>query len=129
MATNFRVYWKNAQVFQDLPTTGAGSAAGDPVVTNGDLVGINLWGTGAGQGIPAGSDYGMVALDGTAVVDVTLTGDVTEGSPLYITGTNEITDAADDGAGVNYILFGYADEPGGTATERIGVRIKAQVNA
>lgn len=124
MATNFRVYWKNAQVFQDLPAQGAaGGDAGDPVITNGDLVGINLWGTGAGQGIPAGSDYGMVALDGTPVVDVTLAADVTEGSPIYISATHTLSDTNTD------TLFGYADEPAAAGAVRIGVRIKAQVNA
>jgi hypothetical protein len=127
MANNFRVYWKNAQLFQDLPTTGAGSAAGDPVLANGDNVGINLWGTGAGEGIPAGSDYGMVALDGTAVVNVDLAAAVTEGSPIYIAADNTLSDS--DGAGAN-VLFGFADEPAAIGTDvRIGVRIKSQVNA
>ena len=127
MATNFRVYWKNAQIFQDLPTTGAGSEAGDPIVVNGDLVGINLWGTGAGEGIPADSDYGMIALDGTPVVTIgTLAADVTEGSPIYIDDAdNSLTDTATDN-----ILFGYADEPASAGSDvRIGIRIKAQVNA
>lgn len=123
MAANFRVYWKHAQLFQDLPTSGVGSQPGDPVVTNGDLVGINLWGTGAGEGIPAGSDYGMVALDGTPVLDVELAAAVTEGSPIYIDADGALSD---DDAGT---LFGYADEPGDAGEGRIGVRIKAQVNA
>jgi hypothetical protein len=125
MATNFRVYWKHAQVFQDLPTTGAGSAAGDPVLANGNLVGINLWGTGAGQGIPEGSDYGMIALDGTAVVTVNVGSAVTEGSPIYITSAHALTTTATGNQ-----LFGYADEPAATgAAVKLGVRIKAQVNA
>lgn len=124
MAANFRVYWKHAQVFQDLPTSGVGSQPGDPVVTNGDLAGINLWGTGAGEGIPAGSDYGMVALDGTPVLDVELTDAVTEGSPIYIDAASG--EVSDDDAG---ILFGYADESSAAGATRIGVRIKAQVNA
>ncbi len=125
MAENFRVYWKNAQVFQDLPKTGAGSKAGDPVIANGDLAGINLWGTGAGQGIPAGSDYGMIALDGTPVVTVNVGTAVTEGSPIYITSAHALTTVATGNK-----LFGYADEPAGTgAAVKLGVRIKAQVNA
>lgn len=124
MAKNFRVYWTVAQLFQDLPTgTAAGAKAGDPVVTNGGLVGINLWGTGKGEGIPASSDYGMVALDGTAVLTVNVGTAVTEGSPIYITSANALTTVA-----TNNTLFGYADEPSSTgATKKIGVRIKAQV--
>ena len=73
MATNFRVYWKNAVLAQDLPTgTGAGAKAGDAVVNKG-LVGVNLWGTGKGEGIPAGSTYGMIAVDGTVVLPVAIT--------------------------------------------------------
>lgn len=126
MASNFRVYWKHAQVFQDLPTgTAAGAKAGDPVKANGDLVGINLWGTGAGEGIPAGTDYGMVALDGTPVVTVNVAAAVTEGSPIYITPAHALTTVA-----AANTLFGYADEPSATgAAVKIGVRIKAQVNA
>ena len=125
MAQNFRVYWKNAQVFQDLPTSGAGSAAGDPVIANGGNVGINLWGTGKGEGIPAGSDYGMIALDGTPVVTVNIGSAVTEGSRIYITSAHALTTTA-----TSNTLFGYADEPKGTgAAVKIGVRIKAQVNA
>ena len=126
MATNFRVYWKNAQLFQDLPTgTAAGAKAGDPVIANGGNVGINLWGTGAGEGIPAGSDYGMVALDGTPVVTVNVGTAVTEGAPIYITAAHALTTVS-----TSNTLFGYADEPAGTgAAVKIGVRIKAQVNA
>lgn len=125
MAENFRVYWKNAQIFQDLPKTGAGSQAGDPVLANGDLVGINLWGTGKGQGIPADSDYAMIALDGTPVVTVNVGTAVTEGSPIYITSAHALTTVATSNK-----LFGYADEPAATgAAVKIGVRIKAQVNA
>jgi hypothetical protein len=126
MANNFRVYWKHAQLFQDLPTgTAAGAKAGDPVIANGGNVGINLWGTGKGEGIPAGSDYGMVALDGTPVVTVNIGTAVTEGSPIYITSAHALTTVA-----TSNTLFGYADEPAGTgAAVKIGVRIKAQVNA
>lgn len=130
---NFRVPWKHAQVFQDLPAIDAdGGRPGDPVVANGQ-VGVNLWGTGQGEGIPAGSDYGMVALDGTVVVTIpTLGNAVTEGSPIYITAANELTDAEDDGGApaTAYTLFGWADEPAAAGTDvRIGIRIKAQVNA
>lgn len=125
MANNFRVFWKNAQLFQDLPTSGAGSAAGDPVIANGGNVGINLWGTGAGEGIPADSDYGMIALDGTPVVSVNVGAAVTEGSPIYITSAQALTTTA-----TGNTLFGYADEPSDTgSSQRIGVRIKSQVNA
>lgn len=126
MATNFRVYWKHAHLFQGLPTgTAAGAKANDPVIGNGGLVGINLWGTGKGEGIPAGSTYGMVALDGTPVVTVNVGTAVTEGSPIYITSAHALTTVA-----TSNTLFGYADEPAGTgAAVKIGVRIKAQVNA
>lgn len=125
MATNFRVYWKHAHLFQDLPKTGAGSVANDPVKVNGNQVGINLWGTGKGEGIPKDSDYAMVALDGTPVVPVTVSGGaITEGSPIYITNANALVTVATDNT-----LFGYADEPAANGATRIGVRIKAQVNA
>lgn len=125
MAENFRVYWKNAQIFQDLPTSGAGSAAGDPVLANGGNVGINLWGTGKGKGVPEGTDYGMVALDGTPVVTVNIGSAVTEGSPIYITSGHALTTTA-----TSNTLFGYADQAAGTGSAvKIGVRIKAQVNA
>lgn len=123
MANNFRVPPKNYKLAQDLPTTGAGSAAGDPVVNNG-LVGINAWGTGKGQGIPAGSDYGMIAVDGVAVVTVNVGSAVTENSPIYITSANALTTTA-----TSNTLFGYADEPAGTgAAVKLGVNIKSQVN-
>lgn len=130
---NFRVPWKHAQVFQDLPAiNAAGGKPGDPVVANGQ-VGVNLWGTGQGEGIPADSDYGMVGLDGTVVVTIPeLTNAVTEGSPIYITAANVLTDEADDGGSpaVSHTLFGWADEPAAAGEDvRIGIRIKAQVNA
>jgi len=125
MAKNFRVYWKNANLSVGLPTTGAGSAAGDPVVNKG-IVGINLWGTGAGEGIPAGSTYGMVAVDGTPVVSVNVvTTAVTENDPIYITSAHALTNVASGNT-----LFGYADEPGAVgAATKLGVKIKSQVNA
>ena len=123
MADNFRVPPKNYRLAQDLPTSGAGSKAGDPVVNNG-LVGINAWGTGKGQGIPAGSDYGMIAVDGIAVVTVNVGTAVTENSPIYITSANALTTTA-----TSNTLFGYADEPAGTgAAVKLGVNIKSQVN-
>lgn len=126
MATNFRVYWKNAQLFQDLPTgAAAGAKAGDAVLLNGGLVGINLWGTGKGQGIPAGSDYAIVALDGTPVLTVNVGTAITEGSPIYITSAHALTTVS-----TSNTLFGYADQDSATgATQKIGVRIKSQVNA
>jgi hypothetical protein len=124
MATNFRVYWKNAALADGLPVSGAGSAAGDPVINRG-LVGINLWGTGKGEGIPAGSDYGMLALDGTAVVTANIGTAVQEGDPIYITSAHAVTTVS-----AGNTLLGYADEPKGTgASVKIGVRIKSQVNA
>ena len=122
MANNFRIPSKNNVIAQDLPTTGAGSAAGDPV-RNGGLNGANLWGTGKGQGVPAGSDYGMIALDGVIVTEVELDADVTENAPIYIDSANALSD---DDAGT---LFGYTDEPASAGTVRIGVRISNAVGA
>lgn len=123
MANNFRVPPKNYKLAQDLPTTGAGSKAGDPVVNNG-LVGINAWGTGKGQGIPAGSDYGMIAVDGVAVVTVNVAAAITENAPIYITSANALTTVS-----TSNTLFGYSDDASGTgAAVKIGVNIKAQVN-
>ena len=129
MASNFRVYWKHAQIFQGLPTgTAAGAKAGDPVVIlaagGAPLVGVNLWGTGKGEGVPAG--YAMVALDGTAVfTGVNLAANVVEGTPIYITSAHALTSVA-----AGNTLFGYADEPKSLgASVKIGIRIKAQVNA
>lgn len=125
MSQNFRVYWKNAVIAQDLPTTGAGSNAGDAVVNKG-LVGINLWGTGKGEGIPTGSTYGMLAVDGTPVLTVAITvAAVKEGDPIYITSAHAVNNVASGNT-----LLGYADEPGAIgASVRLGVRIKSQVNA
>lgn len=123
MATNFRVPPKNYKLAQGLPTSGAGSAAGDPVISKG-LVGINAWGTGKGQGIPATGGYGMIAVDGVAVVTANIGTAVTENDPIYITSANALTTVASGNT-----LFGYADEPKGTgAAVLIGVNIKAQVN-
>ena len=122
MASNFRIPSKNNVIASDLPATGAGSQPGDPVVT-GDLVGANLWGTGQGQGVPAGSTYGMVALDGVIVTEVELGAAVTENQAVYISAGNELSD---DDAGT---LFGYTDEPSAAGTVRIGVRISNAVGA
>jgi hypothetical protein len=128
MSKNFRVYWKNAQLFQGLPTgVAAGAKAGDPVLLNATekLAGINLWGTGAGEGVPTGGTYGIVALDGTAVVTVNVGTAVTEGSPIYITAAHALTTVP-----TSNTLFGFADEPKGTGGAVVmGVRIKSQVNA
>lgn len=122
MADNFRIPFKNAVIASDLPTAGDGSAAGDPVVT-GDLVGVNLWGTGKGQGVPANSTYGMVALDGVAVVDVTLAAAKVENEAVYISATNTLSDLDTD------TLFGYTDEPSDAGAVRIGIRISNAVGA
>lgn len=124
MANNFRIPFKNAVVAQGLPKTGAGSAAGDPV-HNGGLNGVNLWGTGHGVGIPADSDYGVIALDGVAVIDVNVTKATKENDPIYITSAGALT-TADTGN----TLFGYADEPAATGAKvRVGVRISNAVGA
>lgn len=124
MANNFRIPFKNAVIGRGLPKTGAGAAAGDPV-RNGGLNGVNLWGTGAGQGVPAGSDYGMIALDGVAVHDVNVTKATKENDPIYITSANALT-TADTGN----TLFGYADEPAATGAKvRLGVRTSNAVGA
>jgi hypothetical protein len=125
MSQNFRVYWRNAHIAQGLPTSGAGSAAGDAVINKG-LVGVNLWGTGKGEGVPTGGNYGVLALDGTVVLPVAISvAAVTEGDPIYITSGQALNNVASGNT-----LFGYADEPGviGAAT-KIGIRIKSQVNA
>lgn len=125
MASNFRIPSKNNVIAQGLPTgTAAGAKAGDPV-RNGGLNGANLWGTGAGQGVPAGSTYGMLALDGVIVTDVNVGTAVKENDPIYITSANALTTTA-----TGNTLFGYADEPSATgAAKRIGVRISNAVGA
>lgn len=124
MANNFRIPFKNAVIAQGLPTMGIGSAAGDPV-RNGGLNGVNLWGTGKGQGIPAGSSYGMIALDGVAVMQVVIaTTALKENDPVYITSGGVINNTASGNT-----LFGYADEPGAVGTRNIGVRISNAVGA
>lgn len=123
MADNFRIPFKNAVIASDLPKTGAGSKAGDPVRT-GALNGANLWGTGKGQGVPADSTYGMVALDGVIVTEVTLADAVVENDAIYIDpADNTLSDTDTD------TLFGYADEPATAGTVTIGVRISNAVGA
>lgn len=122
MADNFRIPSKNNVIASDLPTSGAGSAAGDPVRT-GALNGANLWGTGKGQGVPANSAYGMVALDGVIVTEVTLGAAVVENDAIYISAGNTLSDTNTD------TLFGYADEPSDAGTVTIGVRISNAVGA
>lgn len=124
MANNFRIPFKNAVIAQGLPTTGAGSNAGDPV-RNGALNGVNLWGTGKGQGVPAGSTDGMIALDGVAVLTIAVTKATKENDPIYITSAGAVT-TVDTGN----TLFGYADEPAATGgAVRVGVRISNAVGA
>jgi hypothetical protein len=122
MATNkFRVPFKKAVIVSTPPASGAGSASMDPVRVNG-YNGVNLWGTGAGQGVPAG--YAMLALDGVIVATVTVTSATTEGKPIYITSANALTDVA-----TSNTLFGYSDDKNAatTGTQTIGVRISNAV--
>ena len=124
MADNFRIPFKNAVIASGVAKTGAGSAAGDPV-RSGGLNGVNLWGTGKGQGVPADSAYAMIALDGVACINVNVTKATKENDPIYITPAGALT-TADAGN----TLFGYADEPAATgAAVRIGVRISNAVGA
>lgn len=122
MATNFRIPFKNAVIGQGAPTSGAGSAAGQPL-RNGGLNGANLWGTGKGQGVPAG--YAMIALDGVIVTPVVVaTTALKENDPIYITAGNVLNNTASGNT-----LFGYADEPAAIGTQTIGVRISNAVGA
>ena len=124
MADNFRIPFKNAVIAQGVATSGAGSAAGDPVVSGG-LKGVNLWGTGKGQGVPAGSAYAMIALDGVACINVNVTKVTKENDPIYITAAGALTTVV-----LGNTLFGYADEPAAIgAAVRIGVRISNDVGA
>lgn len=124
MANNFRIPFKNAVIAQGLPTSGVGSAAGDPV-RNGGLNGVNLWGTGKGQGVPAGTSYGMIALDGVAVRPVVVTvAALKENDPIYITSAGVLNNVE-----TGNTLFGYADEPAAIGTVSIGVRISNAVGA
>lgn len=125
MATKFRIPFKNTVIAQGLPTTGAGSAQSDPV-RNGGLNGVNLWGTGKGQGIPAGSTYGMLALDGVIVTTVAVvTTALKENDPIYITAAHALTNVASGNT-----LYGYADEPAAVgAAKVIGVRVSNAIGA
>lgn len=121
--SKWRIPFKNAVISSNAaPTSGAGSAAGDPL-RNGALNAVNLWGTGKGQGVPAG--YAMLALDGVIVVPVTVaTTALKENDPIYITTGNVLNNTA-----TGNTLFGYADEPAAVGTATIGVRISNAVGA
>lgn len=125
MASNFRIPFKNAVIAQGLPTgVAAGAKPGDPV-RNGGLNGVNLWGTGAGQGIPVGSTYGMIALDGVAVISVVIAATaLKENDPVYITAAGVINNTE-----ASNTLFGYADEPGAVGTRKMGIRISNAIGA
>lgn len=125
MATKFRIPFKNAVIAQGLPTgVAAGAKINDPV-RNGGLNGVNLWGTGAGQGVPTGGTYGMIALDGVIVTPVVVaTTALKENDPVYITSGNVLNNTS-----AGNTLFGYADEPGAIGTVTIGVRISNAVGA
>jgi hypothetical protein len=121
MASKFRIPFKNAVIAQAV-TSGAGSAQDQPL-RNGGLNGVNLWGTGKGQGVPAG--YAMIALDGVAVLPVVVaTTALKENDPIYITAANVLNNTS-----AGNTLFGYADEPGAVGTVTIGVRISNAVGA
>jgi hypothetical protein len=124
MATNFRIPFKNAVIAKNLPTSGAGSAAGQPVKSGG-LNGANLWGTHKGVGVPTSGGYGMIALDGVIVTPVVVSvAPLVENDPIYITAANVLNNVASGNT-----LFGYADEPAAIGTITIGVRISNAVGA
>lgn len=125
MARKFRIPFKNAVLASGLPTGTAAGAKQDDPVRSGGLNGVNLWGTGAGQGIPAGSAYGVIALDGVVVTPVVVTvAALKENDPIYITAANALNNVASGNT-----LFGYADEPAAIGTFTIGVRISNAVGA
>lgn len=121
--SEWRIPFKNAVISSNAaPTSGAGSAQGDPV-KNGGLNAVNLWGTGKGQGVPAG--YAMLALDGVIVTSVVVaTTALKENDPIYITSGNVLNNTS-----ASNTLFGYADEPAAIGTVNIGVRISNAVGA
>lgn len=122
--SKWRIPFNNAVISSDrIPAAGAaGGHSGDPV-RDGGLNAVNLWGTGAGQGVPAGR--AMLALDGVIVTPVVIaTTAVKENDPIYITSSNGLTNVS-----TSNTLFGYADEPGAVGTTTIGVRISNAVNA
>jgi hypothetical protein len=124
MANNFRIPSKNNVIAKGLPTSGAGSNAGDPV-RNGGLNGGNLWGTHKGVGVPTSGGYGVIALDGVIVTPVVVaTTALVENDPVYITSGNVLNNTASGNT-----LFGYADEPAAVGTRTIGVRISNAVGA
>lgn len=124
MASNFRIPFKNTVISSDrIPTgTAAGAKIGDPV-RDGGVNGVNLWGTGAGVGVPA--NRAMLALDGVVCYNVNVGTAIKEQDPIYITAANALTTVA-----TGNTLFGYADEPSATgAAQRIGVRISNAIGA
>lgn len=126
MATKFRIPFKDAVIAQGLPTGNAAGAKESDPVRNGGLNGVNLWGTGKGQGVPEGSTYGVIALNGVVVTAVAVAGSaVKENDPIYITSANALTSTA-----TGNTLFGYADEPAAIGASRvIGVRISNAIGA
>lgn len=128
--SKWRIPFKNAVISSNAaPTSGAGSAANQPL-RNGGLNAVNLWGTATsvvgsgGIGVPQG--YCMLALDGVIVGPVAIvTTAVKENDPIYITSGNALTNVS-----TSNTLYGFADEPGvvGAATV-IGVRISNAVGA
>ena len=124
MATNFRIPSKNNVIAQGAPTSGAGSAAGQPL-RNGGLNAANLWGTHKGVGVPTSGGYAMLALDGVIVTPVVVTvAPLKENDPIYITAGNVLNNVS-----AGNTLFGYADEPAAIGTFTIGVRISNAVGA
>lgn len=120
---NTRIPFKNAVISSnDVPASGtAGGNYRDPV-RDGGLNAVNLWGTGAGFGVPAG--YAMLGLDGVYVWSVTVAADVKENEPVYITSANALTTTS-----TGNTLFGYTDEPATAGTRTIGVRVSNAIGA
>lgn len=123
MASNFRIPSKNNVISSnDVPTTGAGSKAGDPL-RDGGVNAVNLWGTGGGIGVP--EDRAMLALDGVVVYAVNVVAAIEENDPIYITSANALTTASSGNT-----LFGFADEAADIGTAQvIGVRISNAIGA
>lgn len=122
--SNARIPFNNAVISSDrIPAaSAAGGHAGDPV-RDGGLNAVNLWGTGAGLGVPAGR--AMLGLDGVYVFPVTIaSAAVKENDPIYITSGNVLNNTSSGNT-----LFGYADEPAAIGSVTIGVRISNAVNA
>lgn len=126
----WRIPFKNAVISSnDIPTTGAGSGAGQPL-RDGGLNAVNLFGTAGavagsgGIGVP--QNYAMLALDGVVVGPVAIvTTAVKENDPIYITAGFALTNVS-----ASNTLFGYADEPGAVnAATVMGVRISNAIGA